>query len=32
MLTKAEISIESRAQRIIEKKLIVFLGEYFNGK
>lgn len=32
MLTKAEISIESRAQRIIEKKLIAFLGEYFNGK
>lgn len=32
MLTKAEISIESRAEKIIEKKIILFLGAYFNGK
>lgn len=32
MLTISEIELESQAEKIIEKKLILFLGEYFNGK
>lgn len=32
MLTISEMELESQAERIIEKKLIKFLGEYLNGK
>lgn len=32
MLTISEMELESQAERIIEKKLIKFLGEYFNGE
>lgn len=32
MMTISEMELESQAERIIEKKLIKFLGEYLNGK
>ena len=32
MLTISEMELESQVEKIIEKKLIIFLGEYLNGK
>ena len=32
MLTKSELELEAQAPNIIEKKLIKFLGECFNGE
>lgn len=32
MLTISEMELESQLEKIIEKKLIIFLGEYLNGK
>lgn len=32
MLTISEMELESQVEKILEKKLIVFLGEYLNGK